>query len=186
MAFAFIPVTVAAFIGVAPHQAGLASGLLNTSQQIGGALGVAITATIFTSHSASLVADGESPAAAATSGFHWAFMALAIFAAAGALAALTLPSARPPEHAGEEVPVYARSTSSPRRREAVEDAADLPEQRPATKSSSARAFSSPPTVDRVVARIADQLLRHLPGLLVGRVEAARLVPLLGDLVVEEA
>jgi EmrB/QacA subfamily drug resistance transporter len=106
MAFAFIPVTVAAFIGVAPHQAGLASGLLNTSQQIGGALGVAVTATIFTSHAESLVADGQSPAAAATSGFHWAFMALVIFAAAGALAALTLPR-RPSEHAGEEVPVSA-------------------------------------------------------------------------------
>jgi EmrB/QacA subfamily drug resistance transporter len=106
MAFAFIPVTVAAFIGVAPHQAGLASGLLNTSQQIGGALGVAITSTIFNSHAQSLLADGESRAAAATSGFHWGFMALFLFAAAGALAALTLPR-NPPEHAAEEVPASA-------------------------------------------------------------------------------
>jgi EmrB/QacA subfamily drug resistance transporter len=106
MAFAFIPVTVAAFMGVAPHQAGLASGLLNTSQQIGGALGVAITSTIFTSHATSLIESGKNPAAAATSGFHWGFMALAAFAAAGALAALTLPR-QPPEPAGEEVAVGA-------------------------------------------------------------------------------
>jgi EmrB/QacA subfamily drug resistance transporter len=106
MAFAFIPVTVAAFMGVAPYQAGLASGLLNTSQQIGGALGVAITSTIFNSHAQSLLEDGESRAAAATSGFHWGFMALFLFAVAGALAALTLPR-NPPEHAAEEVPVSA-------------------------------------------------------------------------------
>jgi len=106
MAFAFIPVTVGAFIGVAPHQAGLASGLLNTSQQIGGAIGVAVTATIFTSHARSLMEGGTAPPAAATSGFHWGFMALAVFAAMGAIAALTLPR-NPPEHAGEEVPVSA-------------------------------------------------------------------------------
>ena len=106
LAFGFIPVTVAAFMGVAPHQAGLASGLLNTSQQIGGALGVAITSTIFNSHATSLIEDGQSRAAAATSGFHWGFMALVFFAAAGALAALTLPR-NPPEHAGEEVPATA-------------------------------------------------------------------------------
>ena len=48
LAFGFIPVTIAAFIGVPPHQAGLASGLLNTSQQIGGAIGVATATTIAT------------------------------------------------------------------------------------------------------------------------------------------
>jgi hypothetical protein len=106
LAFGFIPVTVAAFMGVAPAQAGLASWLLNTSQQIGGALGVAITSTIFNSHATSLIEDGKNPAAAATSGFHWGFMALVFFAAAGALAALTLPR-NPPEHAAEEVPVSA-------------------------------------------------------------------------------
>ena len=83
LAFGFIPVTIAAFIGVPPHQAGLASGLLNTSQQIGGAIGVAVTSTIFVSHAKA----GHFTPAAFTSGYHWAFAALVGFAAVGAVSA---------------------------------------------------------------------------------------------------
>jgi EmrB/QacA subfamily drug resistance transporter len=83
LAFAFIPVTIAGFIGVPPHQAGLASGLLNTSQQVGGAIGVAVTSTIFVSHAKA----GHFTPQAFTSGYHWAFAALVAFAAVGALAA---------------------------------------------------------------------------------------------------
>src|SRR5437867_836844 len=83
LAFAFIPVTIAGFIGVPPHQAGLASGLLNTSQQIGGAIGVAVTSTIFVSHARA----GHGTPEAFTSGYHWAFAALVAFAAVGALLA---------------------------------------------------------------------------------------------------
>jgi len=83
LAFGFIPVTIAAFIGVPPSQAGLASGLLNTSQQIGGAVGVALTSTIFVSHAKA----GHFTPAAFTSGYHWAFAALCVIAGLGAVAA---------------------------------------------------------------------------------------------------
>jgi sugar phosphate permease len=83
LAFSFIPVTIAGFIGVPPHQAGLASGLLNTSQQIGGAIGVAVTSTIFVSQAKA----GHFTPQAFTSGYRWAFAALVVFAAVGAVAA---------------------------------------------------------------------------------------------------
>ena len=54
LGFAFIPVTIAALMGITDDEAGLASGLINTSQQIGGAVGVALLATVFTSRTAEL------------------------------------------------------------------------------------------------------------------------------------
>jgi EmrB/QacA subfamily drug resistance transporter len=86
LAFTFIPVSIAAFIGVAQQQAGLASGLLNTSQQIGGAIGVALTATIFTSQAKA----GHFTKEAFVSGYHWAFAALVAIAFAGAIASFVL------------------------------------------------------------------------------------------------
>jgi len=74
-AFAFVPVSIAALAGVAEHEAGLASGLLNTSQQLGGALGVAIASTVAATHATTLLHQGTAPAAALTSGFQWAFWA---------------------------------------------------------------------------------------------------------------
>ena len=86
LAFTFIPVSIAAFVGVAPQQAGLASGLLNTAQQIGGAIGVALTATIFTSQAKA----GHFTKEAFVSGYHWAFAALVGIAFAGAVASFVL------------------------------------------------------------------------------------------------
>src|SRR6188474_1047902 len=104
LAFGYIPVTIAAFIGVPPHQAGLASGLLNTSQQIGGAVGVAITSTIFVSQAKA----GNFTPEAFTSGYHWAFAALAAFAAAGAILAFVFfRGAHVPAAEGERAPVSA-------------------------------------------------------------------------------
>jgi len=74
-AFAFVPVSIAALAGVAEHEAGLASGLINTSQQLGGAVGVAAASTIAATHASSLLHQGAAPAAALTGGFHWAFLA---------------------------------------------------------------------------------------------------------------
>src|SRR5262249_49631369 len=80
MVFGFVPVTIAAFIGVPHELAGLASGLTNTTQQIGGAIGVAVASTIFTSQARS----GHFTKEAFTSGYHWAFAALVAFAVVGA------------------------------------------------------------------------------------------------------
>jgi EmrB/QacA subfamily drug resistance transporter len=90
LAFSFVPVTIAALAQVAPSDAGLASGLINTNQQIGGAIGVAIASTIFISSAKALLKTGHSPAEAATSGYQNAFWALIALALLGALAAFVL------------------------------------------------------------------------------------------------
>ena len=71
-AFAFIPVSIGALAGVAERDAGVASGLLNTSQQLGGAIGVAVTSSIAASRFRTLVHHGYGTAAALTGGFQWA------------------------------------------------------------------------------------------------------------------
>jgi EmrB/QacA subfamily drug resistance transporter len=87
MAFAFIPVSIAALAGVEAREAGLASGLINTSQQIGGALGVAIASTVAFTHVKTLLASGHSQPEAMTSGFALAFWVLAALAAASVVVA---------------------------------------------------------------------------------------------------
>ena len=71
-AFAFIPVSIGALAGVTERDAGVASGLLNTSQQLGGAIGVAVASSIAASHFRTLVHHGYGHAAALTGGFQWA------------------------------------------------------------------------------------------------------------------
>ena len=85
-AFAFIPISIAALAGVSEHQAGLASGLLNTSQQLGGAIGIAIASSLAASHTETLVHAGTAAPAALTGGFQQALWVL------GAIALLAVPA----------------------------------------------------------------------------------------------
>jgi EmrB/QacA subfamily drug resistance transporter len=86
--FAFIPITIAALAGVGPEEAGLASGLINTSQQVGGAIGTAVLSTVAFTHARTLVAERTPPEEAFTSGFQWGFWVAAFIWGAGLLAAL--------------------------------------------------------------------------------------------------
>jgi sugar phosphate permease len=88
MGFSFVPISIAALAGVHPSEAGLASGLLNTSQQIGGALGIAALTAIATRQTGDSIASGSSQAVALTDGFQSAFYAAAGVALVGILVAL--------------------------------------------------------------------------------------------------
>jgi EmrB/QacA subfamily drug resistance transporter len=90
MAFSFIPMSIAAVAGVEPQETGLASGLINAAQQIGGALGVAIAATVAFTHTKTLLTSGHSSAQAATSGFALGFWVLAGISAISVVACLAL------------------------------------------------------------------------------------------------
>ena len=75
-AFAFIPISIAALAGVKKQQAGLASGLLNTSQQLGGAIGIAIASSVAASRTQTLLHAGHAAPAALTGGFQQALWVL--------------------------------------------------------------------------------------------------------------
>jgi EmrB/QacA subfamily drug resistance transporter len=95
LGFSFVPVTIAAVTGTKPHEAGLASGLINTSQQVGGALGLAILATIANSRTQDVFHSGvHSVTVALTKGFDRAFLVGAGFALVGAILAAVLISSR--------------------------------------------------------------------------------------------
>ena len=93
---AFNPVLLAAMNDVAPEEAGLASGIVNTSFMMGGALGLAVLASLAASRTQSLLAFGDDRLAALNSGYHMAFLVAALFAAlASTLGAVFLRVASP-------------------------------------------------------------------------------------------
>ncbi len=93
LGLAFVAVSIAVLSGVRPREAGLASGLLNMSQEVGGALGVAIAGSIALTHAKSLLRTGHTSAAAFTAGYALGFGVIAGVAAAGVVVALlAIPS----------------------------------------------------------------------------------------------
>jgi EmrB/QacA subfamily drug resistance transporter len=98
------PVLLAAMSEVDPSESGLASGVVNTSFMMGGALGLAVLASLAAARGDSLVADGAGQLAALNGGYHAAFVVGALFAAsAGVLGGALLRTARPPAAAEDTV-----------------------------------------------------------------------------------
>jgi EmrB/QacA subfamily drug resistance transporter len=113
LGFSFVPISIAALAGIRAHEAGLASGLINTTQQIGGALGVAVLSTVAVSRSNDALAAGSERASALTDGFEAAFIVGAAVAFVGILVALfvvrreDLAGEQPERAAGELEPALA-------------------------------------------------------------------------------
>ena len=105
---AFPALVTLAMSGATPRDSGLASGLVNTTQQVGGALGLAVLATLSSARTNDLLADGERAASALTGGYHLAFaIGAGLVVAAIAVAALVLRS----EHAAlQEMPALDGAT----------------------------------------------------------------------------
>ena len=90
----FVAITTAANAGVDPGRAGLAAALLNASQQVGGALGLAIFSAIATARTSHLLAAGTPLPSALTSGFHRALLVASLFVVATAVIALRTSNTR--------------------------------------------------------------------------------------------
>src|SRR4051812_5218010 len=88
LGFSFVPVSIAALAGISHREAGLASGLINTTQNIGGAVGLAILTTVSTTHTENAIKSGTDRLTALTEGFSLAFWVGAGFAVAALIVTL--------------------------------------------------------------------------------------------------
>jgi MFS family permease len=106
LGFSFVPISIAALAGVEPAEAGLASGLFNTSQQIGGALGIAALSAVATTRATTSVEGGAALPDALVTGFQAAFWGALVVGAIGIVVAITLirPDELESEGAIEAVP----------------------------------------------------------------------------------
>ncbi len=109
LGLSFVPITIAATNGVAAGDSGLASGLLNTTQQVGGSLGLAILTSVSTSRVTSALHGGSSLTIALTHGFKAAFTVAGLLCAVGVVVALVLLPPRPREASDEHVETVALS-----------------------------------------------------------------------------
>ncbi|MER7008431.1 MFS transporter [Dactylosporangium sp. NPDC000555] len=92
---AMTPLAITATSGIERHEAGLASGVINTTRQVGGSIGLAVLATVATTRASSLLAHGTAQASAVVSGYRLAFLVAAVFAVLGALTSLAAPGPAP-------------------------------------------------------------------------------------------
>ncbi|GAA4779056.1 MFS transporter [Actinomycetospora chlora] len=106
MGIVFPAVTTAATSGVGPELSGLVSGLVTTSRQIGGAIGLSVLSTLAAAHTAALLAEGATAPVAQTAGTTRAFAVAAVVVAAAALVALLVPA---PRTAGRRDPGVTRA-----------------------------------------------------------------------------
>jgi EmrB/QacA subfamily drug resistance transporter len=109
LGLSFVAVTIAGTSGVAPEDSGLASGLLNTTQQVGGSIGLAIMTSVATSRTTSALHSHLALPTALTHGFTSAFTVAGILCAVGALFAIALLPRRRRESADEQVETVALS-----------------------------------------------------------------------------
>jgi EmrB/QacA subfamily drug resistance transporter len=101
---AFNPILLAAMSGVEPREAGLASGVVNTAFMMGGALGLAVLASLAASRTDSLEAAGKAAVAATNGGYHVAFLVGALFALGAAALTVVLIRAKVPSPHAEAEP----------------------------------------------------------------------------------
>jgi len=114
LGLAFVGDLIASATDVRSADAGLASGLINTSQQIGGAVGLAVTTSVAAARTAAQLRAGHPPAVALTAGFHDVFVITGVLALAGALVAATLIGRGRPAAVAVEPPASTASGQSAR------------------------------------------------------------------------